>query len=959
MKPFLYETAEIIIRNNKDNLQNCILIFPNKRTKFYFRKFYAEIIGKTSRPAKMIEIGKLIRDITRFEDGDKLSLIFELFGVFKTFSSHYTFDNFYRLGEIILSDFNEIDAWLIDPKQIYRNIKDLKEIDSRFDWLTDEQKKLLKNFWVNFLSEKSSNEKDMFLHLWNLLPAVYELFTEQLKEKRIAYNGLIYRVLSDMISGAEIETDNSDKYIFIGFNALNNAELKFFKYFQKKGIAEFYWDIDDYYFSGKKQEAGDFLRKNFEELNIKILKLPNNFLKKKNIDLIGTSLNINQAKLLHVLLKNKDKDFLNNTAIITADETMLFPVLSALPEFAEQINVTMGYSFKLTPLFNFINSFFRLHLFPEKHKNPKFYYKNVLSILKHPYLNEYNSELCSKLTDTVKSEKLFYILPEQLPFGNDKLMNLLFDDFYNNGDINLILNNLLDILFIFFDSKTTENNTQTNSVKNEYIFRAYKKIKRFREILQENNDTLSLKLASEVLLQILKSDTIPFESEADQGLQIMGLMESRNLDFKNIIILGLNEGNLPKISGKPTFISQSMRFAFGLPLTKHQDAVFAYFFYRLLQRAENVTLIYNDLVSDGNSGEMSRFIKQLLYETDFKINHTQFNDEIYIQERQTIEIPKNDIVFTKLKKYIYDNKKPENVKAFSASSLNTYLSCSLKFYYKYVAGIKEPESQEDEFTPADFGSILHTALELIYSVLKKETDGKSITEKAIEAKIPDIKNYVSEAFKIYYNIKTYKPEGIQIIVKDVLINYIKSVLEYDIKQSPFEIVSMEKQKYYDTLLKVNINLQEEQVKLLGIIDRIDKKDTIYKIVDYKSGQMFKGTSSINSLFDKDNKKRNSHLFQALFYVLIIQTSSEFTNADLKPALYYIRSMNRPDFSELPVIKEDSGTFKTDENIVKMVLPNYQQNLVQLIEEIFDENTSFSMTNNLENCKYCEFNKICY
>ncbi|MCF6185076.1 MAG: PD-(D/E)XK nuclease family protein, partial [Bacteroidales bacterium] len=855
------------------------------------------------------------------------------------------------------SDFNEIDAWLIDPKQIYRNIKDLKEIDSKFDWLTDEQKKLLKNFWANFLSEKSSSEKDMFLHLWNLLPTVYELFTEQLKERRIAYNGLIYRVLSEMIADAKIETDNSDKYIFIGFNALNNAELKFFKYFQKKGIAEFYWDIDDYYFSGKKQEAGDFLRKNFEELNIKIPKLPNNFLKEKNINLIGTSLNINQAKLLHVLLKDKNKNFLNNTAIITADETMLFPILSALPDFAEQINVTMGYSFKLTPLFNFINSFFRLHMFPEKHKNPKFYYKNVLSILKHPYLNEYDAELCSKLTDFIKSEKLFYILPEQLPFGNDKLMNLLFDNFFDNGNINLILNNLLNILFLFFDNKTTEDKTQSNSVKNEYIFRAYKKIKRFREILQENNETLSLKLASEILLQILKSDTIPFESKANQGLQIMGLMESRNLDFENIIILGMNEGNLPKISGAPTFISQNMRYAFGLPLTKHQDAVFAYFFYRLLQRAKNVTLIYNDLVSDGNSGEMSRFIKQLLYETDFKINHSHFNDEIYMQARQAIEIPKDDIVLKKLKFFIYDNKKPETVKAFSASAFNTYLSCSLKFYYKYVAGIKEPESHEDEFTPADFGSVLHLALELIYSDLRNKNN--LITKNLLEEKIPDSEKYVSEAFKLFYNIKTYKPEGIQIIVKDVLTNYIKSILKYDIKQSPFEIISMEKQKYYDTLLNVNINLQQEQIKLLGIIDRIDKKDTIYKIIDYKSGQMFKGNFSINSLFDKNNKKRNSHLFQALFYILIIKKTPEFTNADLKPALYYARSINQPDFSELPVIKEDFGTLQTDENVVKMVLPNYQHNLVQLVEEIFDKNTSFSMTNNSENCKYCEFNKICY
>ena len=234
MKPFLYETADDIIKNNRNSLPDCCLIFPNKRTKYYFRKYYAQIIGKTSRPPKMTEIGTLIRELTDFEDAEKLSLIFELFKVFKKFNTSYTFDSFYRLGEIILSDFNEIDAWLVDPKQIYKNIKNLKEIDSHFDWLTSEQKELLSNFWKNFLTEKSSKEKEMFLGLWNLLPEVYTAFTNRLKENKIAYNGLIYRVLSEIIEDDSVEINDCKKIFFIGFNALNKAELKFFDYFKKQ-----------------------------------------------------------------------------------------------------------------------------------------------------------------------------------------------------------------------------------------------------------------------------------------------------------------------------------------------------------------------------------------------------------------------------------------------------------------------------------------------------------------------------------------------------------------------------------------------------------------------------------------------------------------------------------------------------------------------------------------------------
>lgn len=959
MKPFLYETAEKII-NDYPDVKDCLIVFPNKRTKYYFRRYFAEILGKTSKPPKMREIGEFIREITGFNDGDKLSLIFELYKVFKKYNTTYTFENFYRLGEIILSDFNEIDAWLVDPQQIYRNIKDLKEIDNHFNWLSEEQKKLLSDFWKNFLTEKTSKEKEMFIGLWNLLPNVYKSFTSNLIEKEIAYTGLIYKVLSEKIDNNNISLQNFRKIIFIGFNALNKAELKFFNYFKKQKIADFYWDTDNYYMSDKKQEAGDFLRKNFKNLNINISDFPANIKKKKSVKIIGTSLNLNQAKLLHPILKNTQKELLEKTAIITADESMLFPVLSSLPDFVENINVTMGYSFKLTPLYNFINKFLKMHLFAEKHKSKMLYFKDILNILSHPYIKEYNPELYKKIILYINKMKLIYINPKQLPFGDDKLTEMIFSVNKKDDNSQIILNNLLNILFLFFDKNSNDKQYESSNLKNEYIFRAYKKIKRLREILKENNESLSLKLTSEILIQILKSDTIPFESESKAGLQIMGLMETRNLDFENIIILGMNEGNIPKISRAPTFISQSLRFAYDLPLIKHLDSVYAYFFYRLLQRAENITLIYNDLVNDTNSGEMSRFILQLLYESNFEILHTHFNDEIFLQNRKPIEIVKDDNVLRKLDKYIASTENNTTVKMFSASALNTYLNCSLKFYFKYIAGINEQEKNDTEMTPGEFGSVLHKSLELTYNELVRLKGYEEITEKDISLIIPEVDWFVSEALKEKNkNTKNYSPQGIEIVVKNVLKNYVETILKYDSKQAPFKIISLENEKFYNTSLDIKIKDNIRKIKIYGIIDRIDKKEDIFRIIDYKSGNKPKYPFSVESLFDKKNGNRNSNAFQSLFYALIISNMKDFSATKIKPVLYYARTMNRNDFSEMLTINEGSGKLSVDENVTEMILPDFKEKLIKLTEEIFDDKFSLTMTENTKNCEYCEFNKICY
>ncbi len=957
MKPFLYETAEKIIKDYSDTISDIILIFPNKRTQFYFRKYLAEIFGKASLPPKMREIGVLIRELTGFKDADKLSLIFDLYRVFKKFDTKYEFENFYRLGEIILSDFNEIDAWSVNPEQIYQNIRDLKELDTHFDWLTDEQKEILKQFWGSFDTEKNSKEQEMFIKLWNLLPKVYKDFTTDLKNRKLAYNGLIYRYITELIEKDDIQLPECKKIIFIGFNALNKSEINLIKYFQKNIDTEFYWDYDTYYFDDKKQEAGDFLRKNINDLKLNVEDIPNLLNREKKVKVIGASLNINQAKILNKILEETEN--IENTAVITADEAMLFPILSSLPNSVDKINVTMGYAFKLTPLFNFISLFFRLHINADKNKYGSFHFKDVINIIDHPYIKEYNSKISEEIKNEIIEKNLISVSFEQILNKDNDLIKLLFSEHKDEEKSINLLNNLLDILFVFFDKPKFSETEKTDFIKNEYIFRAYKKIKRFREIIIENGESLSLKLMSEILLQILRTDSIPFESDSADGLQIMGLMESRNLDFKNVVILGMNEGNLPKISMPPTFISQSLRFAFGLPVVKFQDAVFAYFFYRLLQRSENITLIYNSLVSEANSGEMSRFITQIMYETKLNIQHYQYNDDISISRKPPTEIIKDEKVFERLQKYLPD-KDGKIEKSFSPTAFNIYKSCSLKFYFRYIIGLKMQEEPGKDLSPAEFGKILHKALEFIYSDLKNESSDGIVSENDITEKIKNIEDYLLKAFSDHYKyVKNYKPSGIGIIIKNVLEQYIKRVLNYDIKKTPFEIVSLEDTKFNEMIFDIKINDNSTKVKFSGIIDRIDKKDDVYKIIDYKSGKEKNKIFKLNELFEGKNVSKFSDAFQTLFYTYVFKESSDFAGKKMMPELYYVQAMNHKKYSGTLTYKSEAGIFPVNEETLDVVLNDFTKELKKLTEEIFNSENTFKMTENPKNCEHCEFYGLCY
>ncbi len=961
MNPFLYDTAKDILNKYKTDIQSYCFVFPNKRTKFFFRKYYADIYGKSHKAPDMREIKNLVQDFTKLKEIDNLSLIFILYKIFKEVDkkNDYTFDNFYRLGEIILSDFNEIDNWLINPKQIFQNISDIKEIDAQFDWLTDEQKEVLKSFWINFSVENYSDEQKMFIELWNILPEIYNKFTETLLLQGFAYSGLKNRELSKLIDSLALKEKKYKKYLFIGFNALNKGEIKLLQHFRKSDKAEFYWDTDVYYHKDKKQEAGDFLRKNFNDLYLSEKDLPNNFVKQKQIDLIGVPLDIGQTKILPSIFKNYNtKNNAADTAIVLADENLLFPTLSSLPEEIEIINVTMGYPFKMTPLFGLLKQFINLHTASKKSGASSFYHKNVIDILRHPFVKDLESNLTSEIITEIQDRNIIYVSSKFLISKKSELLKLLFTNIPKENALDIFLTNILNILFLMFNKQKDENNNLVQSFENEYVHRAYIKTKQLREIFRENDTPVSVKLGAELLMQVLRTEQIPFEGNAVEGIQVMGVLESRNLDFKNVIIIGMNEGKMPSVSKKPTFISQSIRFAFGMPMIKYQDSVYAYLFYSLIQRAEKVSLIYNSLVNTSNAGELSRFILQIKNETNLKINEYQFNQSLSLKEQKEIIIDKNDEVLKILDNYfIKDNNKN---KKFSASAINSYIDCPLQFYYKYIAGFKQADEVEEEFSPAAFGSILHKALENIYEDIANKKANKIVEKNDIKEVYEKIDKYVENAFKtIFSKNDNYKITGSQIIVKNVIVNYVNIVLKKDELFSPFEIISVEDKDNHSTEIEVATFKGKQKVNIFGIIDRVDKKDGIYRVIDYKTGQQKNTFYSIEELFNSEKKTRAKHVLQTFIYAMIFKDSQYPIKVKLRPSIFYVRNMKSHNYSDAIFLKQYRKQIKVDENLTEEMLPEFSEKLTKLIEEIFNEKIPFTQTASKHNCEYCPFYDLCY
>ncbi len=969
MNHFLKDVAQDII-NKKYNLNDTCFIVPNKRTDTFFKKNYASILGKAEWAPKIFTIEIFLSRLAKLKNTDKLQLIILLYKIArKIFSQdsnnlleNYSFDKFYSIAEIIINDFNDIDNYLIDPEYLFKNIKDLQEIDLYYYQLPEYYRELLKEFWMSFSLEKTSQEKLKFLAIWEKLPAIYKEFNNMLINKKIAYSGLVNKHIKYLIDNNLLNTNNYKNYIFIGFNALNKAEKYIFNFFAEKLNAKFYWDYDEFYTNDKKQEAGMFMREN-------IFKFPNQIKIKQNniennnseIQFIGVPLNVGQAKNINEILNSlekKDPEYYNKTAIILTDETMLFPILHSLNQNIPDINITMGYPLKDTILYSLLINYIEIqeHTTIYKQNNILFYHKDIIKILKNPNVWNKIPELANAIINLlIEKNKVYTDYKFFADYKND-FLNIIFQPvILTDKPTNNLLNNILNILFAIFEKNTI------NNIENEYIYQVYTQVKRLKDTIEQQHEEelFNLNISIRLIKQIFANIRIPFDAEFEKGLQIIGLMETRNLDFENIIIVNANEGTLPNEHKKQTFISDTIRIAFELPSIKQQDAIFAYLFYRLFQKSKNIFILYNNITGN-NNGEISRFLQQLKYETKLNIVEKQFKDTLKPNTINKIEIHKDQDIINALNIYIKEYN--QNNKKFSASAINTYIDCSLKFYFKYIANLKPKQNIEEEINQITFGNLLHTALEYIYLKLAENKNSKLIEHTDFVFLFQNVENAIEYAFKQHYkteeNIK-FAFENTNIIVKDVLIQYIKNILHLDKNYAPFEIIDLEQKNGYYKDMEINANQQNFNITIWGVFDRIDKKNNVYRIVDYKTGTTEKSFSSTEELFDTENTNRQTAILQILLYSEIYQNKLNSKDNNIIPAIYNIRDIIKKDFIPNIVFKKDTKNKIIIDNLqLPIILKEFNANLKSLISKIFDPNIPFSQTTNENICKYCDYNQIC-
>ena len=964
MKAFLKELAEKVYKEHGENLDQVTMVFPNRRAGLFFRKYLSEDLEKPVWSPAIMSLEDFVQPLSVIQPLDKLSLIFQLFGIYKKISTaKEEFDRFFYWGEMLLKDFDDIDKYLVDAKNLFVNLSRQKELDQVFDYLTEEQKQIILDFWHNF-DDRPSDEKESFIKIWEILFNLYDQFTRQLKNDRSGYMGMIYRDVVEQINDSSL-TVPYDKVIFAGFNALTKSEETIISWFIKEGRAIVYWDIDTYYVKDKNQEAGLFFReyakkavfeKSLAEPLPAHLIQPDN----KNITITGVPMSVGQAKVLgqHLREKFNQPHQYENSVIILPEEHLLFPVLHSLPENITKINVTMGFPLRNTSLYSLFEHLLEMQINLKQSSSGETYfpYRQVLAILKHPYVRYFDFQLAEQnIQDIERNNKIFI---GAATLQSDKLLYPLI--FKTLQDGNEIFSYLLDILMVINSGGQEDND---HGLEREYTYQFFTQLKRLQEITREQRIELDLNSFLRLFRQIVQSLRLPFSGEPLHGLQIMGVLESRNLDFENVFILSMNEGAFPSLANQHSFIPYNLRRAFDLPTYDHLDAIYAYLFYRLLQRARNIHLYYNTESGINKGGELSRFLQQLLFETDFKIKSYVLNNGVRLPVPKNITIAKSGAIASEMKKFMTD--RTEFSQRLTPSAINTYLDCRLKFYLRHIARIKEPEKLEDEVDPKVFGNLLHHSMEFLYGQFIKVKKKNTVAKEDFDFLNAQLEGAIAAAFRKQYRIpanKNFTFEGRNILARAMVKKFASKILENDREYAPFDIIGLEADETegYQIDHPIIINGERHVIGLKGVIDRIDSKDGIARVIDYKTGRDDKRIEDIPSLFDRDHEKRNKAAMQTLFYGLLFTSSKPGNTLPVMPGIFNSKEMFADQFDLRLKIRDPDNKNKYLPLIdVRPVLNTFSLELTNILEEIFDLSVSFDQTEDRKICSTCPYTGICH
>lgn len=959
MISFLENVSHDIINKFGYDLSRTAIVFPNKRASLFMDEYLSRIAQRPMWSPAYMTISDLFRHHSSLSTADPIRLIFILYRSFvKCTGSDERLDHFYGWGQLLLADFDDIDKNMGDAEKIFTNLQNIHELDD-ISYLTKEQKDTIKKFFHNFDDGNETELKRRFYNLWQHFGEIYADFNRQLKEKGMAYEGALYR---SVVTNDNLEF-RYDRYIFVGFNMLHTVEQELFSRLKSQGKAFFYWDFDHYYMPtshSSQNEAGVFIAKYLQsfpnELDNTDKEIYDNLNRTdKNLKYISATTENIQARYIGDWLKSGDyvKDG-RRTAIVMCDENILQSVLYCLPPETNKVNITTGYPLKHTSIASFITRLLDFRIMGFKRERKKFYYYYVSKLFAHPLIS-YVTPLAHDIKSKINTFKYYY--PSDKSLTDDEGLTLLFSLFDvekqpSSFNVELLKWVLSIIKYIGIQSKDTDD-----ALLQESIFRMYTIFSNLASLIEENNLVIDSITLRRLIKQLVDSTTIPFHGEPILGIQIMGILETRNLDFDNLLIMSCNEGIIPRGINDASFIPYSIRKAYGLTTIDHKVAIYSYYFHRLIQRAQNITFMYNNSTEDGHTGEMSRFMLQLMIESKHHISRENLiaGYKPLTVQQQSIE-KSNDIMD------ILDN-----MGKISPSAINQYLRCALQFYYNHVAHIREPENiDDDNIDNRIFGNIFHKSAYHLYNMILEY--GKRVSKKNIEyfirheeivEQIVD-RSFQEEYFKDGDNNKTIEYNGIQLINKKVIISYLKQLLKIDSGLAPFSILGLEQEVYMDWMIQSGD--KQRTIKIGGFIDRLDQitnqehRDVI-RVIDYKTG--YKPSSKIktvDNIFLRTDigDKHSDYFLQALLYSIIINESTTWNDKQMNvsPALFFIKQSVSDNYDPTLSI-EDKAISDINE-----YSEEFKNNISIVLNEIFNSSTPFIPTDDKSNCVNCPYKQIC-
>ena len=957
MVPFLYRVAALFYEKYKSDILNIGFVFPNRRAGIFFQKYLAEIAGKPVFSPEIMTMSDLFLKLSEMQPADSIGLLFEIYEAYKQVShSDETFDDFSFWGEMLLKDFDDVDKYMVDAKQLFTNITNLKEIDSRFEYLTDEQIEAIRRFWSNFIPVGDNQQKKDFLQIWEILYPLYVALKERLAQKEIAYEGMIFRSVAERAKAGDDFNLPFSKLVFIGFNALSLSEITLMKHLKNSGKADFYWDYDADWVKDPDNKSSFFIAKNkalfpSEHELAEDADLSGN---RPEIELIGIPSSVGQAKEMCRILERLSSDKsagdsfdILDTAVILPDERLLMPVLHSVPETIDTINVTMGYPLSGTPIAGLMEHIAEMQRnMRTSGGNPVFYYKYVLPILNHRYVSFFAPEETSRLISDIQKFNRSFLKKEDIP------QNPVFDLIFQIPESSRIIPDYLLNLLTYFQQAVAEDDTENERLnparlENEFIYRYYLTVNRLKDILSKTTPEISVDTYFRLLKKIVSGINIPFVGEPLSGLQIMGALETRALNFENLIILSMNEGVYPKRDSFRSFIPYNLRKGFNMPDNEHYDAVFAYNFYRAASRAKRLFLLY-DTRSDGlQTGEISRFVYQLKYHYHVSGTEKILTFDVEPTNQPAFTIHKNPHVTERLNRFRKDGDK-----ALSASAVNTYIHCPLKFYLLYVEELSEENEVSETVEANVFGSIFHQVMQDIYDPLA----GRLITNEVL-TKIKKDDAFLTEKIERAFAKHFRKSEtvgklnGEDFLVGEIIRKYVKQLLEIDRKRTPFTYIASEFRIPGTATLKSGF-----EIKLKGFIDRIDQTDETIHILDYKTGAGTQTFKNISQLFDKKTENRPKDLMQILMYSLLYDEFENKNQPAIEPGIYYLRSLFTQQFTTQIFQKEKTQAEAV--NNFSDYKDEFKDAFTNCLEEIFSPDVPFAQTEVASHCEYCPFVEIC-